>query len=344
MNFNYKKMLCLAVAAATLALSGSACTKPDAPVSVQGSTLSNTTYAAADKASVPTRFENVTGVALYSVNAELKEQLALLADKTPAGSERFFVLLNPKMPTEGILVRSPQAIDTTPENLSNHRIAVTGNVITIDKTDSGLTDCFTEKYGFSLAGDAQKRPVYVDAEIIDDPDAKRPDVPSGQSGAVSAPAGGGADAAGSAPAADTHNAAGNVQESTGTSQAVQSEAEPPSVPSAAAPAPAGTAQVSAQTAVSEADRPADVPVQNKAHSLNVTPMAPKAQASQTAETTAAPAAPASPAQEHPQSETAANTSETAQDAAAPQDIAPTSQPLSAPPVPQDVAPTSQPLE
>ena len=343
MNINYKKALSLAIAVTSLALSGLACAKPDTPTSaVSGTTISNTTYTASDKASVPTRFENVTGMALYSVNAELKEQLALLADKTPAGSERFFVLLNPKMPTEGILVRSPQSIDTTPENLSNHRIAVTGNVVTIDKTDSGLTECFTEKYGFSLAGDAQKRPIYIDAEIIDDPDAKKPEETSARPGTSAAPSAGGAEA-GSSPAAAPETA-GAVPEQDGAAQTAQPENASPSAPSAAVPAQDSAAAAPAQTAVSEAARPADIPVQDKAHSLNVTPMAPKAKAPQAAESAAAPAAASSPVQEQPKAETAANTAEAVQEAAVPQDIAPTSQPISAPPVPQDVAPTSQPLE
>ena len=341
MKSRYKQIFNLTLTAAALALFTWACTQPGTPGS-SGSTISNANYSAPAGANIPTRYERVTGVALYSVAAELKEKLTLLADKTPEGSDRFFVLLNPKLPTEGILVRAPHAIDTTPENLSNHRLAITGNVVAIDKTDSGLTECFVEKYGFSLAGDAQKRPIYIDAEIIDDPDAKSKPEPAGQTAAPEAAENGNAGAAEKAP--EPAVPAASVSE-----QPAQPAGEAPA-PITYEAAPASSAAASGQTAPAEADKPADIAVRDKSHSLNVTPMAPKAKAA--AETKAAEpqsSAAAVPAPEQTAAETAAKTEtaaniEVTQEPAAAQDIAPTAQPLQAPPAPQDVAPTSQPLE
>ncbi|MDO5295270.1 MAG: hypothetical protein Q4F00_01315 [bacterium] len=350
MTITCKKAFNLAVAFTVIALLSLACTQQPGNTPNAGNTLSNTNYAAPSSGSIPTRFENVTGVALYSVSAELKDQLALLADKTPLGSDRFFVLLNPKQPTEGILVRSPQAIDTTPESLSNHRLAITGNVITIDKTDSGLTECFVEKYGFSLAGDAQKRPIYIDAEIIDDPDAKKTAPQNNQQTPVPTAAETTAAEATAAPAESSPEASPSAEAASIPAEQIPApqtesagqENAAASVPAAAVPAEPATA--TSQTAVNEASSPAAVPVQEKSHSLNVTPMAPKAKESKPAEAVSSPAAAAPSTAEQPKAETAAKTAEAHQETAVPQDIAPTAQPLNAAPLPQDVAPTSQPLE
>lgn len=347
MTITYKKAFNLAVAFTVLALLSLACTQQPGNTPNAGNTLSNTNYAAPSSGSMPTRFENVTGVALYSVSAELKDQLAQLADKTPLGSDRFFVLLNPKQPTEGILVRSPQAIDTTPESLSNHRLAITGNVITIDKTDSGLTECFVEKYGFSLAGDAQKRPIYIDAELIDDPDAKKTAPQNNQQTPVPTAAETTAAQAESSPeaspSAESVSSPAEQIPAPQTESAGQENAAA-SVPAPAAAVPAEPAPATSQTAVNEASSPAAVPVQEKSHSLNVTPMAPKAKESKPAEAVSSPAAAIPATAEQPKAETAAKTAESHQETAVPQDIAPTAQPLNAAPIPQDVAPTSQPLE
>ena len=334
---SYKKILCLALVAGTLSLFVAACTKTDTPAA-QSNTVSNTAYSAPASASVPTRYENVKGVALFSISGELKEKLALLNEKTPIGSDRFFVLLNPKVPTEGILVRSPNALNLDPEGLSNHQIAITGNVITIDSTESGLPECFVEKYGFSLACDGQKRAIYIDAESIDDPDSK----PAASSEAKPA-----------APADPNGEAANNESEPQTvelispdnplTSDSVSSEAIVEKLPNPTDIAAPEQKPADSETAASQASQPEKLPQAGsaKSHSLNVTPMAPKASApaKQAPAEQAAPPAPEAPA------ETAANT-DAAQDSALSQtqDIAPTAQPLSAPPIPQDIAPTSQPLE
>ena len=335
MKLTSKMLFSLGLMAAVLGLFTSACSKKAEDTSNGGIVISDTHYTSPSKSAVPSRYSNVSGVALVSITKELQEQLALLNEKTPLGSDRFFVLLNPKVPTEGILVRSPDSIDVTAEGFSNHKISVTGNVIAIDQPNSPLVNCFTDKYGFTLAGDAQGRAVYIDAERLDDPDAK--DVKSTKAANGEA---------GEAPQTIELIGGEHPLTSSASPDAAESKQDPetpeaPAAPSAAEPDNGPALDEAAR----EAGQPADVPVSQKAHSLNVTPAAPQAPVTQQAVPQNAPQAPAqaAPAQSEPAHETAA-AAEAPAEPAVPQDIAPTAQAISAPPVPQDIAPTSAPLE
>lgn len=321
MQISWQKIASVTLMIAVLAFCGIGCSKKNETNNEGLKVISNTHYTAPAKADVPNRYENVTGAALFSISGELKEQLALLNEKTPLGSDQFFVLLNPKVPTEGILVKSPTPIDTNITSMSNHQIAVTGNVVIIDVPDCPLVDCFLEKYGFSLAGDSKNRAVYIDAEYIDDPES----LPRG-----------------TVSTSVTTTATPEAGPSSSTS-ATPGVTEPPAAelthPAEEAPASNNTPETASSQPASDA--PAAIPASEKSHSLQVTP------APQMSQPTHHQPVPSAQVKAPAVAEQAAATEKIAPAEAAndtPQDVAPTAQPLSSLPLPQDVVPTPQTLE
>lgn len=146
--------------------------------------VSGGNYTAPQATSIPKRYQNIKGVALYSVAAEINEQLASLGAQAPSGSDRFFVLLNPKVPTEGILVQSNTALPSADSGLSNHTLTVSGNVATIPQPQSAMAKYFQEKYGFSLACDGQGQVIYIIAEELLDPDSTPTPAASSPDGSI----------------------------------------------------------------------------------------------------------------------------------------------------------------
>ena len=322
MQISWQKIASLTIVIAVLAFCGIGCSKKAENNPDELKAISNTHYTAPPKSGIPSRYENVTGVALFSISGELKEQLALLNEKTPMGSDQFFVLLNPKVPTEGILVKSPTPIDMSVTSMSNHQIAVTGKVVTIDVPDCPLVDCFQEKYGFVLAGDSKNCAVYIDAESINDPEAiSRKSIPANATPAEKAEA-------------TPDPTATPDPEATANSDAAEPlEAELPNPTEASN---VNGAIPEAATAQPVQDAPVAVPASEKTHSLQVTP-APKAKQPAPSAQVQAPAA--------AESTVPATTSAPAEAANdIPQDIAPTAQPLSSVPLPQDVEPTAQAIQ
>lgn len=121
--------------------------------------VSNKDYASST--AVPGRFENVSGTAYFSANTDIATQLGAAGANAPGGFNSFFILLNPKVPTEGILVRAGSSV---PEDLvrqqASRKLTVTGDVKT--HPDPALLTYMQERHGISLARDEKGNPLWVD--------------------------------------------------------------------------------------------------------------------------------------------------------------------------------------
>ncbi len=112
---------------------------------------------------LPTRYERLQGVALFDVSAGLGGLMAGLPNPPPAFNS-FFVLLNPRKPTEGILVcAGPNLQDGAIQAQSSKPVQVTGNVRTMP--DDTVATYVQETYGVSLARDAKGATAWVDNEV-----------------------------------------------------------------------------------------------------------------------------------------------------------------------------------
>lgn len=122
-------------------------------------TVSNTEYAASQ--GVPGRFDNVSGTAYFSATADLATQLGAAGANAPGGFNSFFILLNPKVPTDGILVRAGSSV---PEDLVQQQVSrkltVTGDVKS--HPDPALLKYMQERHGINLARDEKGNPLWVD--------------------------------------------------------------------------------------------------------------------------------------------------------------------------------------
>lgn len=122
-------------------------------------TVSNTEYAASQ--GVPGRFDNVSGTAYFSATADLATQLGAAGANAPGGFNSFFILLNPKVPTDGILVRAGSSV---PEDLVQQQVSrkltVTGEVKS--HPDPALLKYMQERHGINLARDEKGNPLWVD--------------------------------------------------------------------------------------------------------------------------------------------------------------------------------------
>ncbi len=331
MKLAKRSLLTLVILTLALACLALGCSKQEAEST--STLVANTSFSAPNKEALPTRYQNVSGVALYSISNELREQLALLGAKAPMGIDSFFVLLSPKNPTEGILVKSPTPMQSLQDGLSNHTIYVTGNLVLIDQPKCAITDHFLEKYGFTLACDSTGRAAYIEAEQINDPDSQS-----------SAP-----DAAAS-PAASPRTVE-LIKETTPLSatddNANGQEASEPELLPDITTAPEAKQVEShnvADVPPTESSAPQDPERSSVPHRLSVTPIAShQAPAAAPAEP-AAPSQPAAASATTSESVPSAPAQESADNAAVPEAIAPTAQPLSSAPAPQDVAPTSNPLQ
>lgn len=122
-------------------------------------TVANKDYAASK--TVPGRFENVAGTAYFSATGDLATQLGAAGAQAPGGLDSFFILLNPKVPTEGILVRAGSSV---PEDLvrqqASRKLTVTGDIKA--HADPALLKYVQERHGIDLARDEKDSPLWVD--------------------------------------------------------------------------------------------------------------------------------------------------------------------------------------
>lgn len=121
--------------------------------------VSNKEYAASQ--TIPGRFDNVSGTAYFSATTDLATQLAAAGANAPGGFNSFFILLNPKVPTDGILVRAGSSV---PEDLvkqqASRKLTVTGDVKS--HPDPALLKYMQERHGINLARDEKGNPLWVD--------------------------------------------------------------------------------------------------------------------------------------------------------------------------------------
>ncbi|HXE73713.1 MAG TPA: hypothetical protein VNO81_13710 [Candidatus Nitrosotenuis sp.] len=135
---------------------------------------------------LPERVENLSGTALYAVASDLESQLLNLGARAPAGARAFFILLNPKDPQQGVLVRAAERLpDEVRLGEQNSKIvSVTGRVRTLEAP--GLAAYIQEKHGISLARDAEGRPQWIDNQAP--LDLQAPEGPQAQSPPAGSPA------------------------------------------------------------------------------------------------------------------------------------------------------------
>lgn len=169
----------LSISAALLALTTlAACGGRSAQQPAQ--VVKNATYQASQP--LADRYENLEGTALFDVSSEVATRLGAAADKAPGSIDSFFILLNPKAPTEGILVRAGSQVEKgLIQKQPSRKVAVTGNVKVLEETT--ILSHFQERFGISLARNGQGNPVWIDNEapLELDPQA------NGSPGAVKAP-------------------------------------------------------------------------------------------------------------------------------------------------------------
>ena len=109
------------------------------------------------------RYENIEGTALYSAAPDITERLAALGGKAPENIRAFFILLNPKAPSEAILVRAASDVpEDAYKNQSSSIIVVTGDVKSVDCQP--LAAYMKETLGVDLALTASGELAYIDAE------------------------------------------------------------------------------------------------------------------------------------------------------------------------------------
>lgn len=124
-------------------------------------TLKDAPYQAST--ALPDRVENLSGTAFFNVSEELATRLGAAGEKAPGGIDSFFVLLNSKNPTEGVLVRAGSSI---PKGLiqqqDSRKLAVTGDVKRLE--DPSVLTHVQERFEVSLARDAQGFPLWIDNE------------------------------------------------------------------------------------------------------------------------------------------------------------------------------------
>jgi len=112
---------------------------------------------------LPSRYEGIQGVALFDVSAGLGGLLAGLTTPPPAFNS-FFILLNPRKPTEGILVcAGPNLQDGVIQAQSSRSVQITGNVRTM--ADNTVATFVEETYGISLARDARGATAWIENEV-----------------------------------------------------------------------------------------------------------------------------------------------------------------------------------
>ncbi len=112
---------------------------------------------------LPTRFEKVEGTALFEFSSQLAALLAA-AETPPPGLQNFFILLNPRNPTEGILVHAGMTIDPgLLEHQSSRMVTVTGDVKVVPAPD--VASFMQEQFGISLARDEKGYPAWIDNEL-----------------------------------------------------------------------------------------------------------------------------------------------------------------------------------
>lgn len=144
-----------------MALLTSACSKNTSG----GSEIKNVVKNSSFKLTAPAadRYENVEGTALYSAAPDITERLAALGGKAPDNIKAFFILLNPKTPSEAILVRANSDVpEEAYKNQSSSIIIVTGDVKAIDCQP--LAAYMKETLGVDLALTASGELAYIDAE------------------------------------------------------------------------------------------------------------------------------------------------------------------------------------
>ena len=160
MKCKFSTFLLIALIGA-MALLTSACSKSTSNGSATKNVVKNSTF----KLTSPSadRYENVEGTALYSAAPDITERLAALGGKAPEGIKAFFILLNPKTPSEAILVKAPSDIpEEVYKNQSSSVIVVTGNVKSVDCQP--LAAYIKESLGVNLALTASGELAYIDAE------------------------------------------------------------------------------------------------------------------------------------------------------------------------------------
>ena len=197
--------------------------------------IQNTQYQASQP--LADRYENLEGTALFDVSGDAAQVLGRAADQAPGGVNTFFVLLNPKNPTEGILVRAGdhQQVGLL-ENQPSRKLTVTGKV-EVHKDPSVLSH-FQERFGISLARDEKGNPVWIDNELSLGLDPN----PQASPTTVQAP-----EWLGQSPAPGAGLPAGTVLPSSPlpvapvTPAAGSPTLPPPAAPAAASPAPASPA-------------------------------------------------------------------------------------------------------
>ena len=113
-------------------------------------------------ASVPSKFENVEGTALFSASSDLKEQLVLLQEKAPMGVNAFYILLNSRKPTEGILVKAQEDISSELINSqTSKKIKISGPVKELPACD--LDKYCMDKYSITLAKNSAGNIIWVES-------------------------------------------------------------------------------------------------------------------------------------------------------------------------------------
>jgi hypothetical protein len=126
------------------------------PLIIQGTQYESTSV-------VPARFEKVEGTALFEVSPQLAAMLAA-AEKPPVGLQSFFILLNPRNPIEGILVRAGTAVDSELLHKQTSRVVtVTGDVQVVATPD--LAAFIQDRFGISLARNEKGSPLWIDNEV-----------------------------------------------------------------------------------------------------------------------------------------------------------------------------------
>lgn len=147
----------LLCALATLTLACSRSTPNNNPQNIIQNSNFRLTAPAAD------RYENIEGTALYNVAPDLSEYLAALGPQAPAHLKAFFILLNPKAPSEAILVQAPSDIPQEAiKNQASSVIVLTGNVKGIKCP--ALSAYVKESLGADLATTANGDLAYIEAE------------------------------------------------------------------------------------------------------------------------------------------------------------------------------------
>lgn len=113
-------------------------------------------------ASIPQRFENVEGTAFFSASSDLKEQLVLLQEKAPMGVNAFYILLNSRNPTEGILIKAQEDISSELINSqTSKKIKISGKIQELPACE--LDKYCLDKYGITLAKNSAGNIVWVES-------------------------------------------------------------------------------------------------------------------------------------------------------------------------------------